>query len=351
MTTRSVRQETPGELMPAPGSPRRTLVSGGAGFIGSHLVERLLARGDSVTVVDNLSTGSRANLPATAPGLRFIEADLREALAVLGKGEVFDEIYHLAAAVGVKLVVEDPARAIEVNVEQTAAMLRFAQHRSPTGGGVPTLIASSSEVYGKSSKDPFCEDDDAVYGPTTVPRWSYACSKAIDEYLALAYHKDRGVPTVVCRFFNTIGPRQVGDYGMVVPRFVEAALAGRDLVVHGDGAQSRCFCDVRDVADVLPRLLEDERCRGRVFNVGSDRPISVLALAELVVGVLGSSSRARFVPYSEAFGAGFEDLRQRRPDLSRVRAAVGFEPKIGLEKTVRDVAAAIRSGDREGARS
>lgn len=354
MTTGSAAQVTPTQP-----SPRRTLVSGGAGFIGSHLVERLLARGDLVTVVDNLSTGARANLPgwranlaqSSVPGLRFIEADLREALAVLGKGEVFDEIYHLAAAVGVKLVVEDPARAIEVNVEQTAALLRFAQHRSPSGQGVPTLIASSSEVYGKSSKDPFHEDDDTAYGPTTVPRWSYACSKAIDEYLALAYHKDRGVPTVVCRFFNTIGPRQVGDYGMVVPRFVQAALAGRDLIVHGDGAQSRCFCDVRDVADVLPRLLADPECRGRVFNVGSDRSISVLALAELVIRELGSSSRTRLVPYREVFGPGFEDLRQRRPDLARIRSAVGFEPAIGLGQTVRDVAAWVRDAERAGGAS
>ncbi len=343
MTTGSVRQTTPMQ-----GSPRRALVSGGAGFIGSHLVERLLARGDTVTVVDDLSTGSRANLPGSSPSLRFIEADLREALAVLGKGEVFDEIYHLAAAVGVKLVVDDPARAIEVNVEATSALLRFAQHRSPTGGGVPTLIASSSEVYGKSSKDPFHEEDDTVYGPTTVPRWSYACSKAVDEYLALAYHKDRGVPTVVCRFFNTVGPRQVGEYGMVLPRFVSAALAGRELVVHGDGGQSRCFCDVRDVTDVLPRLLGNHGCHGRVFNVGSDRSISVLGLAELVVRVLGSASRTRLVPYSEVFGAGFEDLRQRRPDLGRVRSAVGFEPKIGLEQTVRDVAEWMRKGSRGG---
>jgi len=314
---------------------RCTLVSGGAGFIGSHLVEELLARGDRVTVVDNLSTGRRANLPPEMPGVRFIEADLRDALEAFGRGEVFDEIYHLAAAVGVKLVVDDPARAIETNVEQTSAILRFARDRS---GPVPVLIASSSEVYGKSAKDVFSEDDDVVYGPTTVARWSYAYGKAIDEHLALAYCRDRGVPTVVARFFNTVGPRQVGDYGMVLPRFVGAALHNRPIEVHGDGRQSRCFCDVRDVAAVLPRMLGAQGCRGRVFNIGSDRPVTIRELADMVVRVTGSSSAVRLVPYRDAFGPGFEDLRQRRPDLSRIRGAVGFEPRFTLEQTVRDVA-------------
>jgi len=317
---------------------RRTLVSGGAGFIGSHLVEDLLARGDHVTVVDDLSTGRRENLPRETPGLRFIEADLRDALSALGRGEVFDEIYHLAAAVGVKLVVEDPARAIETNVEQTSAILRFARHRSARGGAVPVLVASSSEVYGKSAKDMFSEDDDVVYGPTTVARWSYAYGKAIDEHLALAYCRDRGVPTVVARFFNTVGPRQIGDYGMVLPRFVGAAIRGRPIDVHGDGRQSRCFCDVRDVATVLPRMLGERACHGGVFNVGSDRPVSIRDLADLVVRVTGSASPVRLIPYADAFGPGFEDLRQRRPDLRKIRDAVGFEPGIALEKTVADVA-------------
>ncbi len=317
---------------------RRTLVSGGAGFIGSHLVENLLARGDHVTVVDDLSTGRRANLPEEVPGLRFIEADLRDALAAFGKGEVFDEIYHLAAAVGVKLVVDDPARAIETNVEQTSAILRFARQRSPGARPVPVLIASSSEVYGKSAKDPFSEEDDVVYGPTTVARWSYAYGKAIDEHLALAYCRDRGVPTVVARFFNTVGPRQVGDYGMVLPRFIGAALRGKPIEVHGDGRQSRCFCDVRDVAAVLPRMLGTGACHGGVYNVGSDRAVTIRELADLVVRVTGSASQVRMVPYADAFGPGFEDLRQRRPDLRKIRAAVGFEPRIALEQTVCDVA-------------
>jgi UDP-glucose 4-epimerase len=325
---------------PTQAAPRRTLVTGGAGFIGSHLSELLLGRGDQVTVVDNLSTGRRSNLPSH-PRLRFIEADLSDALAALGKGEVFDQIYHLAAAVGVKLVISDPIRAIETNVEQTAALLRFTAQR----GRVPTLIASSSEVYGKATKSPFSEEDDAVYGPTTATRWSYACSKAIDEYLALAHHTHHRLPIVVARFFNTVGPRQIGDYGMVLPRFVGAALRGEPLPVYGDGSASRCFCDVRDVVAVLPRMLAEPACHGRVFNVGSDRPVSISALADLVIKTVSSSSTKRFLPYSEAYPSGFEDLRQRQPDLSRLRSAVGFEPRIALEQTIRDVAAALGNGN------
>jgi UDP-glucose 4-epimerase len=323
--------------------PRRVLISGGAGFIGSHLTDRLLARGDFVTVVDNLSTGRRANLPAAHERLRFVEADLRDALGAFGKGEIFEEIYHLAAAVGVKRVLADPILAIETNVEQTSALLRFAAGHSPGGKGVPTLIASSSEVYGKSSRSPFSEEDDAVYGPTTMMRWSYACTKAVDEYLALAYHAQRGLPAVVARFFNTVGPRQIGEYGMVLPRFVQAAVEGRALEVYGDGTQSRCFCDVRDVVEVLPRLLANSKCHGRVFNVGSDSPISISQLADTVVRVTDSKSSKRLVPYSAAYAPGFEELVQRRPDLARIREAVGFEPSIPLERTIRDVAVSFSS--------
>lgn len=326
------------------GRPRAVLVSGGAGFIGSHLVDGLLARGDVVTVVDNLSTGRRSNLPAAHERLRFIEADLDQALRAFGAGERFDEVYHLAAAVGVKLVIEDPIRSIETNIEQTAALLRFAVTRGPGGGPVPTLIASSSEVYGKSTRVPFREDDDVVYGPSTVARWSYAQTKAIDEYLALAYHAQRGLPVTVARFFNTVGPRQVGTFGMVLPRFVGSALKGEDLEVHGDGTQSRCFCDVRDVAGVLPRMVAEGACAGRVFNVGSDRAISMGELAARVVALTGSRSKVRLVPYAQAYARGFEDLQVRRPDLSRVRAAVGFEAKIDLDRTIVDVAAELRAG-------
>ncbi|MFN0131839.1 MAG: NAD-dependent epimerase/dehydratase family protein [Phycisphaerales bacterium] len=333
--------------MPTPNqtdhSSRRVLVTGGAGFIGSHLSDLLLARGDQVTVVDNLWTGRRSNLPTAHPRLLFIEADLRDALAAFAPNDTFDQVYHLAAAVGVGLVMAQPIRAIETNVEQTAALLRFvaARPRRDGGIGLPTLIASSSEVYGKSAKSPFSEDDDAVYGPTTVGRWSYACSKAIDEYLALAYAQRDNLPVVVVRFFNTVGPRQVGEYGMVLPRFVRAARAGETLTVFGDGTASRCFCDVRDVVAALPRLLERPDCLGRVFNLGSDRPITIAALAELVVRTLGSRSEVRRAPYAEAYPTGFEDLRQRQPDLARVRAAIGFAPTISLDQTIRDVASAM----------
>ncbi|MFZ4572834.1 MAG: NAD-dependent epimerase/dehydratase family protein [Phycisphaerales bacterium] len=324
---------------------RRVLITGGAGFIGSHLADLLLTRGDSVTVVDNLSTGRRSNLPGAHPNLRFIEADLGPALNAFGPGERFDEVYHLAAAVGVRLITQDPIRSIETHIEQTAALLRFVHAR----GTPPCLLASSSEVYGKSAHSPFSEEDDVVYGPTTVPRWSYAASKAVDEYLGLAYHRQHSLPIVIARFFNTVGPRQVGDYGMVLPRFVSAALANLPIEVHGDGEQTRCFCDVRDVAAILPTLLKTPACHGRVFNVGSESPISILGLAREVIGALGSASQVRLIPYTQAFGANFEDLRQRRPDLRRVREAVGFEPKIPLHQTIRDLAANIRGDSAGGA--
>ncbi len=333
----------PVEPPPHAGVPGlRVLVTGGAGFIGSHLVDALLARGDRVTVVDNLTTGRRANLPAQHPGLRFVEADLSAYLdRAQGEADRFEQIYHLAAAVGVQLVMDDPIGSIRTNVDQAAALLDFAVSHGPGGGPAPTLIASSSEVYGKSAKMPFSEDDDVVYGPTTKGRWSYACSKALDEFLALAYHRQRGLPVVVARFFNTVGPRQVGEYGMVLPRFVRSALAGENLTVHGDGRQSRCFCDVRDIAPACVRLVETPACHGRVFNLGSDRPISIAELAQRVVSVLQAPGQPEFVPYHRVFAEGFEDLRQRQPDLSRVRSAIGFEPRIGLDQTIRDLAASI----------
>lgn len=312
---------------------RICLVTGGAGFIGSHLVERLVARGDRVVIVDNLSTGRLSNLESVDQSrIRFIQRNVSEAVAGFVPGE-FEEIYHLAAAVGVRLVIQQPIRTIETNVLETSALLQFASQTS-----TPTLLASTSEVYGKGSKTPFSEDDDVVYGPTTLSRWSYACSKAIDEYLALAHHRQHQLPIVIVRFFNTVGPRQVGEYGMVLPRFVEAALAGRPLEVHGDGRQSRCFCDVRDVVAVLPAMLTNSQCSGRVFNLGSDSSIQIRALAELVRETLGSSSPVSLVPYEKAFGAGFDDLRDRRPDLTRIREAVGFQPSIPLVQTIRDLA-------------
>lgn len=331
----------------ASGAPgRRALVTGGAGFIGSHLVEHLLARGDSVVVLDDLSTGRIENLGtarrAGGDRLRMVRAKVSEGLPSLA-GERFDEVYHLAAAVGVKRVIERPIESIETNVLESAALLRFASENGPSPGrGAATLVASSSEVYGKSPKCPFSEDDDCVYGPTTAFRWSYAASKALDEYLALAHHARHGLPVVVVRFFNTVGPRQVGDYGMVLPSFVRAALEGRTLQVYGTGRQTRCFCDVRDVVPALPRLLGRPECMGKVFNLGSDQPISIMQLAKLVCETLGSESGIELVPYDEAYGAGFEDLAQRVPDLERVRRAIGFRPAISLEQTIRDIASEER---------
>lgn len=318
---------------------KRTLVTGGAGFIGSHLVERLLARGDDVTVVDNLSTGRLSNLegirrdPESARRLRVVARDVSSALPTLDSRD-FDEIYHLAAAVGVRLVLEEPIRTIETNVHEASAILRFAAETQ-----TPMLLASTSEVYGKSAKTPFAEDDDVVYGPTTFSRWSYACSKAIDEYLALAYHGQHALPVTIVRFFNTVGPRQVGRYGMVLPRFVKAALKGDALEVHGDGSQSRCFCDVRDAVPVLTSLVGDRRHAGRVFNLGRDEVVSIRELAQLVIDTLGSTSTIRLIPYEQAFASGFDDLLVRQPELRRIREAVGFRPAIALEQTIRDIAA------------
>ncbi|MFO0963899.1 MAG: GDP-mannose 4,6-dehydratase [Phycisphaerales bacterium] len=321
-------------------SPQRSiLVTGGAGFIGSHLVEALLSRGDRVTIVDDLSTGSEANLAtarAAGPGrVEFLRGTVGAILPTM-QGRRFDEIYHLAAAVGVRLVVEEPVRTIETNVLETSAVLGFAA-RTRT----PVLVASTSEVYGKGARTPFREEDDLVFGPSTVSRWCYGISKAVDEHLALAHARREGLPAVVARFFNTVGPRQTGQYGMVLPRFVEAALAGRPLQVHGDGLQARCFCDVRDVAPALPRMLAAPACHGGVFNVGGDRIITVLELAETVRRVTGSASAIEFITYAQAYGGSFEDLRVRQPDLSRIRAAIGFEARIPLERTIADVAAQV----------
>jgi UDP-glucose 4-epimerase len=332
--------------VPRSGSPLHCLVTGGAGFIGSHLVDVLLAQGCRVTVVDDCSTGREANL-SQHPHLRFVRSDLAQALQGPLGDERFDEVYHLAAAVGVALVVADPIRCIHTNVHQTQVLLDFVS-KSRT----PTVLASSSEVYGKGSKSPFAETDDVVYGSTDKPRWSYAASKAIDEYLGLAYCEQRGVPIAIARFFNTVGPRQRGDYGMVVPRFVQAALRGGTIEVYGDGEQSRCFCDARDTARALPQMLRTPACMGRVFNVGSDQSVTMNELARLVVHTLaqGASAGAKPVqvkhtPYEAVYGPSFEDLRVRKPDLTRIREAIGFAPRYTLETTILDIAAELRAGN------
>ncbi len=344
-------------------TPMRVLVTGGCGFIGSHLVDALLQRfpGAAITVVDDLSTGRRSNLDHAASvaarngsSLRVHEARIEHAVVELANEQSFDRIYHLAAAVGVKRVMDDPIACIETNVGGASSILRYAvDHGKP-----PTLIASSSEVYGKSLHSPFSEEDDCLYGPTTAPRWSYAASKALDEYLALAHHRQNGLPVIVARIFNTVGPRQVGDYGMVLPRFIQSALQRQPLTVYGDGSQTRCFCDVRDVAPALIDLLESVS-RGRdvpadrVYNLGSDQSISIGDLAGRVIEWLDSPSAVRYLPYDQAMARGFEDLSQRRPSLDRIRTLIGFEPKIQLRQTVADIADELRlsvSGDASGAK-
>lgn len=320
--------------------PKRVLITGGAGFIGSHLVDLHIGQGDSVVVVDNCSTGTGSNLKQHGDAIEFVESDLSEGLQrVCQKDGRFDMIYHLAAAVGVDLVLEDPIGSIRTNIMQTDALLEFALKN----GSPPTFIASSSEVYGKPGVSVFSEDDDAIYGATSVTRWSYAHTKAIDEYLGLAYGQQHGLPVVVGRFFNTVGPRQLGIYGMVLPRFVQSAMSGEPLRVFGDGKQSRCFCDVRDVVGVLPRLLGCREAFGRVVNIGSDRSITILELAQTVIDVLGSSSGIERVEYSQAYPAGFEDLRHRKPDLTRLGTLIDFEYRYSLEQTIRDMAMQIES--------
>ncbi len=317
----------------------RHLVTGGAGFIGSHLVEDLLRRGAEVTVLDDLSTGSRANLAAVAShaGLRFVEGDIRDAATVARAAEGCGSVFHLAAAVGVRLIVEHPVRSIETNIHGTETVLQVAGER-----GLPTLIASSSEVYGKGVRCPFREDDDLLLGPTTVTRWSYAASKAVDEYLALAYHRERGLPVVVARFFNTVGPRQVGRYGMVIPRFIEQALRGGPLTIYGDGSQTRCFGWVGEVVRAVGALLEEPKAYGRVFNVGSPCEISVGALADLVRTLVAPGCPVTHVPYEEAYGPGFEDLDRRVPSVDRLRATVGFAPERRLEEFLPEIIEDVR---------
>ena len=326
--------------MSGPMDGQNVLVTGGAGFIGSHLVRHLLEAGVGVTVVDDLSTGSLKNLDesigAHSDRLEIIESDFAAWAATSSGRRRFSQIYHLAAAVGVRLVVDDPIRTIETNIHQTSAALKLALENR-----TPLLLASTSEVYGKGVKSPFSEDDDMIYGPTSRSRWSYACSKAIDEYLALANHRDNGLPVCVVRFFNTVGPRQVGTYGMVMPRFIERALCGKPIEVFGDGTQSRCFVDVRDVVPALPRLLARSECHGRVFNIGNDQPITIGDLAELVRDETDSASEVVLVPYEDAYADGFEDLMVRVPDLSRVREAIGFEPATPLRQTVLDIASSM----------
>ena len=312
----------------------RVLITGGAGFIGSHLADAYLQRGDGVFVIDDLSTGSIENIRHLKdhPRFHYTIENVHNQPVTAELVDQCDVIFHLAAAVGVKLIVESPVRTIETNVHGTEVVLSLANKKKKK-----VLIASTSEVYGLSNEVPFREDGNLVMGATTKGRWSYACSKAIDEFLALAYWREKKLPTVVVRLFNTVGPRQTGQYGMVIPTFVKQALAGRPITVYGDGEQSRCFCYVGDVVGALTGLMDEPKAVGEVFNVGSNQEITIVELAKKVKELTASRSEISFVPYDEAYEEGFEDMPRRIPDISKVNRLVGFRPEMNLEGILRTV--------------
>jgi UDP-glucose 4-epimerase len=312
----------------------RVLITGGAGFIGSHLSDAYLQRGDEVFIIDDLSTGSIENIQHLKANPRFhytIES-VHNQPVVAELVDQCDVIFHLAAAVGVKLIVESPVRTIETNVRGTEVVLALANKKKKK-----VLIASTSEVYGLSDQVPFREDGNLVMGATTKGRWSYACSKAIDEFLAIAYWREKKLPTVIVRLFNTVGPRQTGQYGMVLPTFVKQAMSGRPLTVYGDGEQTRCFGYVGDVVGALIKLMDHPDAVGDVFNIGSNEEISVRKLAERVKSVTQSNSEIVFIPYDEAYEEGFEDMPRRVPDISKVNALIGFKPEMSLDGILKSV--------------
>lgn len=312
----------------------RVLITGGAGFIGSHLADAYLERGDEVYVIDDLSTGTIENIQHQKSNPRFhytIESVHNQPVTA----ELVDQcdiIFHLAAAVGVKLIVESPVRTIETNVRGTEVVLALANKKKKR-----VLVASTSEVYGLSTDVPFREDGNLVMGATTKGRWSYACSKAIDEFLALAYWREKKLPTTIVRLFNTVGPRQTGRYGMVIPTFVKQALAGRPITVYGDGAQTRCFGYVGDVVGALIGLMDTSDSVGHVFNIGSEEEISILELAKRIKALTQSDSEVVFVPYDEAYEEGFEDMPRRIPDTTKIRELVGFKPRMNLDGILKSV--------------
>ena len=305
------------------------LVTGGAGFIGSHLAETLVARGHSVTVVDNLSTGNEANIAGFRDRVHFVHGSVLDALLVDEHVAQADVVVHLAAAVGVKLIVDHPLRSLVTNIRGSEIVMEAA-HRYRR----KIVVASTSEIYGKNAQGPFAEDDDRVLGSPKVSRWAYSTSKAVDEILAFAYHREKGLPTIVTRLFNTVGPRQTAAYGMVLPRFVKQALAGEPLTVYGDGRQTRCFCHVSDVVAALVALIEEPQAEGDVFNVGSTEEVTILEAAERVIAGAGSSSEVELIPYEKAYEEGFEDMQRRVPDISKIGALVGWQPKRTLEDII-----------------
>ena len=309
----------------------RALITGGAGFIGSHLAEALLDGGHEVDIIDNLSTGSIRNVGhlKSNPRFQYVIDTLTNEPLLAELIDRNDVIFHFAAAVGVKLIVEQPVHTIETNVHGTEVVLKHANKKRKK-----VVIASTSEVYGKSTDVPFREDADLVMGATIKHRWAYACSKAIDEFLALAYYKERGLPIIIVRFFNTVGPRQTGQYGMVLPSFVRQALSGEPITVFGDGTQSRSFTYIGDVVECMMRLVNEPKAVGQVFNIGNKQEVTILQLAELVKSLTGSASRIEFVPYDKAYEEGFEDMPRRVPDLTKVTQLVGYEPKVQLNEII-----------------
>lgn len=320
------------------------LITGGAGFIGSHLTELLLSAGHHVIVVDDLSTGQARNLASVIdhPALEYIEGTVEDERLVATVVDRADRVFHLAAAVGVALIAKQPIQTIERNIYPTQLILNRLGERASRGDLVPTFIASTSEVYGKNPKERWTEEDDLVFGATTKPRWSYGVSKAIDEFLALAFYKEQKLPAVVGRFFNVVGPRQTGAYGMVLPRFVDAAQRGDSLIVHDDGKQVRCFAHVDDVVRAVATLVETPSAAGRVYNIGSDVPVSILELANRVIARVNPQSVVEFQSYSDAYDDSFEDIRRRVPDLSRIRAAIDYAPTKDLDAIIDSVAASTR---------
>lgn len=313
----------------------KIVITGGAGFIGSHLAEKLLAEGHEVTAIDNLSTGSRRNVQHLMSNDKFqlVVESVTNEMVLDHLVRHADIIYHLAAAVGVKLIVDKPVRTIETNILGTGTVLKVAARYN-----CRVFIASTSEVYGKSERVPFNEEADMVFGSTTHSRWCYACSKAIDEFLSLAYHRQNGLPIVIGRFFNTVGPRQTGQYGMVIPRFVQQALAGEPITVYGDGKQVRCFCHVKDIVSTVPRLMATPDAEGKIFNIGSSQSISMHDLAKKVKKITKSKSEIVFIPYEEAYEAGFEDMMIREPDVTRIQKLIGFKVTKNIDEIIADVA-------------
>jgi UDP-glucose 4-epimerase len=324
----------------------RCLVTGGAGFIGSHLVERLLELGNEVVILDDLSTGARVNIDGVTnhPKCELHVGSITDPVVLAEVMRGIDVVYHLAAAVGVKLVADDPVRTIETNIYPTELLLRLAVQ-----GKQRVFLASTSEVYGKNPKERWTEEDDLFLGPTSRPRWAYGCSKAIDEFLALAYHRKHALDVIVGRFFNVVGPRQVGHYGMVIPRFVEQALDGGPVVVYDDGGQVRCFAHVREVVECVVRLMETPAAVGRVFNIGSDEAVSVRQLAEAIISRVDPRVKIDYLPYSRAYGEDFEDVRRRVPDVSRLYETIGLKPRTSLGAILDDIIRwkrALRDGPR-----